>query len=217
MPGDQHAEALADLRQDRLGDRRQVAAQRRRRLRLAQASAMNGHEARAEAFDAGEILVAARLIDAPLAPEFGLERLDRHAVGDPSAIAAALAHLRMDEGADGRVGPFAALAQAPPLGRAWLVVEDDRDAFEFAEFALRFVHGVAMAKADALRQRHAGVALGLVGDQRHLLHPFGGELAKDLDRRHAALDRLSAGHRDEAVEEDLVGDRHVGRDRLTDR
>ena len=47
--------------------------------------------------------------------------------------------------------------------------------------------------------------------------PFGGELGEDLNRRHAALDRLSAGHRDEAVEEDFVSDRHVGRDRLTDR
>ena len=123
----------------------------------------------------------------------------------------------IDEGADGRVGPFAALAQAPPLGRARLVVEDDRDALELAEFALRFVHRVAVAKADAMGQRDAGVALGLVGDKRHFLHPLRREFRQDLDRRHGAFDRLSAGHRDEAVEEDLVGDRHVGGDRLTDR
>src|SRR5271167_4042799 len=98
----------------------------------------------------------------------------------------------MDERADRWVGPFAALAQAPPLGRARLVVEDDRDALIFAEFALRLVHRVAMAKADAGRQRHAGVALRLVGHERHFLHPLGGELAEDLDRGHAALDRLSA-------------------------
>ena len=178
---------------------------------------MNGHEARAEAVDAGEILVAARLIDAPLASEFGLERLDRHAVGDAPAIAAAFADGGIDEGADGRIGPFAALAQAPPLGRARLVVEDDRDALELAEFALRLVHRVAVAKGDARGQGDAGVASGVVGDERHLLHPLRCEFAEDLDRRHGALDRLSAGHRDEAVEEDLVGDRHVGCDRLADR
>ena len=92
--GDQQAEALVDVGQDRLGDWRQIAAQRRGRLGLAQASAMNGDEARAKALDAGEILVAARLVDAPLAPEFGLQRLDRHAVGDAPAIPAAFADLR---------------------------------------------------------------------------------------------------------------------------
>ena len=153
----------------------------------------------------------------PLAPELGLERLDRHAVGHPPAIAAAFADLRVDESTDGRIGPFAALAQAPPLRRTGLVIEDDRDALEFAEFALRLVHRVAMAEAHALGQRHAGVALGLVGHQRHFLHPLCCEFGEDLDRRHAALDRLPAGHRDEAVEKNLVGDRHVGRDRLADR
>src|SRR5271165_402331 len=113
--GHQHAEAFAHFGQDRFGDRRQIAAHGGRRLRLSQATAVNGDEARTEAFDAGEILVAARLIDAPLAPEFGFQRLDRHAVGDAPAIAAALADFGMNEGADGRVGPFAALAQAPAL------------------------------------------------------------------------------------------------------
>ena len=48
-----------------------------------------------------------------------------------------------------------------------------------------------------------------------LRHALRNEFAQDLDRRHAALDRLSAGHRDEAVEEDLVGDRNIGGERLT--
>ena len=115
------------------------------------------------------------------------------------------------------IRPFAALAQAPALGRAGLVVEDDRDALEFAKLALRLVHLVAMAKAHAGGHGHARVALGLVDHERHFLDALGGELGQDLDRRHAALDRLSAGHRDEAVVEDLVGDRHVGGDRLADR
>src|ERR1700722_19157349 len=99
---------------------------------------MHGDEARAKSLDAGEILVAARLVDTPLAPEFRFQGLDRHAVGDAPAISAAFADLRIDEGADGRVGPFAALAQAPSLGRAGLVVQDDRHALKFAKFRLGF-------------------------------------------------------------------------------
>jgi hypothetical protein len=38
-------------------------------------SAFHRHEARAEAVDAGEILVAVALVDLALAAEFGLERL----------------------------------------------------------------------------------------------------------------------------------------------
>src|ERR1700722_18769758 len=99
---------------------------------------MHGHEARAKSLDAGEILVAARLVDAPLAPKFRFQGLDRHAIGDAPAISAAFADLRIDEGALGRVGPFAALAQAPSLSRAGLVVKDDRHALEFAKFRLGF-------------------------------------------------------------------------------
>src|SRR6202034_1083659 len=133
---------------------------------------MNRNEARTEALDAGEILVAARLVDPPLAPEFRFQGLYRHAIGDAPAISAAFADLRIDEGADGRVGPFAALAQAAPLSRAWLVVENDRDALVLAEFALRRVHRVAVAEAHALGQGDAGVALGLVSHERHFLHPL---------------------------------------------
>src|SRR5271169_1686413 len=108
---------------------------------------MDGYEARAKSLDAGEILVAARLVDAPLTPEFRFQRLDRHAIGDAPAISAAFADLRIDEGALGRVGPFAALAQTPPLGRAGLVVHDDRHALEFAKFTLRLIHRIAVAEA----------------------------------------------------------------------
>src|SRR3984957_18853009 len=165
---------------------------------------MHGHEAWAKSLDAGEILVAARLVDAPLAPEFRFQGLDRHAIGDAPAISAAFADLCIDEGALGRVGPFAALAQASPLGRAGLLVKDDRHALEFAKFTLRLIHRVAMAKAHAVGQRDAGVALRIVRHERHFLYALGGKLLEDLNRRHAALDRLSAGHRNEAVEEDLV-------------
>src|SRR3984885_3723587 len=178
---------------------------------------MNRNEARTEALDAGEILVAARLVDTPLAPEFRFHGLERPAIGDASAISAAFADLGIDEGALGRVGPFAALAQAPPLGRAGLVVQDDRHALEFAKFTLRLIHRVAMAKAHAVGQRDAGVALRVVRHERHFLYALRGKLLEDLNRRHAALDRLPSRNREEAVEEDLVGDRNIGGERLADR
>src|ERR1700735_1179973 len=178
---------------------------------------MNRNEARAKSLDAREILVAARLVDTPLAPEFRFQGLDRHAIGDAPAISAAFADLRIDEGALGRIGPFAALAQAPALGRAGPVVHDDRNALEFTKFTLRLIHRVAMAKAHAVGQRDAGVSLRIARRECLFLYALRGKLVEDLNRRHAALDRLSAGHRDEAVEEDLVGDRNIGGERLTDR
>ena len=48
--------------------------------RLLQRAALDRDEARAEALDAGVILVAARLVDRALAAEFGLDRHDRQAV-----------------------------------------------------------------------------------------------------------------------------------------
>ena len=153
----------------------------------------------------------------PLAAELRLQRLDRHAVGHLAAVAATLAHLRIDEGADCRVRPLSTLAQPAPFGGAGLVVEDRRDAAIFAELAAHRIHVVAVAQDRSRRQGHAGITVGLVGDQRHFLHAFGCEFGQDLHRTHGAFDRLAAGHRNEAVIEDLVGDRHVGRDRLTDR
>ena len=41
----------------------------------------DGDKAWTEAIDAGQIGIASRLIDPPLAPELGLDRLDRQAVG----------------------------------------------------------------------------------------------------------------------------------------
>src|SRR6202167_171151 len=116
---------------------------------------MNRNEAWTEDHPPGEILVAARLVDTPLAPEFRFQGLDRHAIGDAPAISAAFADLRIDEGALGRVGPFAAFAQAPALGRAGLVVQDDRHALEFTKFTLRLIHRIAVAEAHAVGQGHA--------------------------------------------------------------
>src|SRR3546814_7479670 len=68
--------------------------------------------ARAEAVQAGEVLVAGRPVDNPLAAQLGLDRLDRDAVRLHAAVAAALADQLVDEDALVRVGEGAALAPA---------------------------------------------------------------------------------------------------------
>src|SRR3546814_16518734 len=71
--------------------------------------------ARAEAVQAGEVLVAGRLVDNPLAAQLGLDRLDRDAVRLHAAVAAALADQLVAEDALVRVGEGAALAPAALL------------------------------------------------------------------------------------------------------
>src|SRR3546814_12039935 len=71
-------------------------------LPLPQLAAAHGHEARAEAVQAGKILVAGRLVDDPLAAQLGLDRLDRDAVRLHAAVAAALADQLVDEDEIGR-------------------------------------------------------------------------------------------------------------------
>src|SRR5690606_28843365 len=99
--------------------------------------------------DAGEVLVAARLVDAPLAPELGLQRLHRDAVGGDAAIAASLADELVDEDASVGVGKGAALAPAPLLGRAGLVVEQHRDALDRPQLPLHGVEVVAVMDGSA--------------------------------------------------------------------
>ena len=116
----------------------------------APAPALDQHEARAEALDAGEILVAGGLVDRPLASEFGLQRHDREAVRLHAAIAAALAHVRVDDDAPVGVLQQAALAPAPLLGRAHLVVDDGRDPLPRAQLALHLVERVAVMDRHAV-------------------------------------------------------------------
>src|SRR6185437_16240343 len=161
---DQYPIRLADRRQNRL---RQIAERRgirRVALRLAQAAAVHGDEARAEAVDAGIVLVAGRLVDRPLAAKFGLHRHDREAVRLRRAIAAALAHRLVDEDALGRIGVFAALAPAALLGGAGLVVDQDGDALDLAQIALNLVEPVAVVDVDPGREADAAIFLRLAAD-----------------------------------------------------
>ena len=66
------------------------------------------------------------------------------------------------------------------------------------------------------------VLVRLVADHRDSAHPLGVELAGDLRDgdlalHHCALDRLSSGHGDRAVGQNLVGDVDVGGDRRANR
>ena len=55
------------------------------------------HEGRTEAVHATVVLVAGGLVDPALAPELGFQRQDADAIGLHRAVAAAFAHLRVDE------------------------------------------------------------------------------------------------------------------------
>ncbi len=133
--GDQDAPGLGEPGQVGSGQRRQVAGAGQR-LALAQRAALDGDEARAEAVDAGIVLVAVGLVDLALGAPFGGDRQDRDAVGLVRAVAAALADHVVDDHAAGRVGETAALAAAALLGGAGLDVDQGRRALGLAQAAL---------------------------------------------------------------------------------
>src|SRR5438874_3039442 len=60
---DENAVGFIEIRVSRLGQRRQLVLAEIARFAQLQRTAMHGHKTRAETFDAGIILVAARLID----------------------------------------------------------------------------------------------------------------------------------------------------------
>src|ERR1700730_10039266 len=84
--------------------------------------AMHRNQGWAETIEAGKILVAARLVDHPLAAELGFKRLDRNAIGFRPAIAAAFAHKLIDNHATVGVWHLSLLAAAAFFRRASLIV-----------------------------------------------------------------------------------------------
>src|SRR5205085_10568162 len=119
---------------------------------LAQRPALDRHKARAEAFEAGVILVAARLIDRTLAAELGLDRHDRQAVRCGRAIATAFADEVVYDDALRRIGEAAALPPPALLGGAGLVVDDRGDAAHLAQLALHQIEFVAVPHARPWRE-----------------------------------------------------------------
>ena len=208
--GDHDAPGVLGQRQLRLGDR----GQRVRvgalglLLRLLQLPAFDGDEARAEALQAGVVLVAGVLVDAALAAELGLDRLHAQAVALHAAVAAAFADQLVDHHALGRVDHRAALAAAPLLGGAGLVVDQDRAAFDLAQLALHRVELVAVVHR---RRRAPGRPARRTCRARRSRPRCAWRLRPRSSRvicgtvQHA-VDRLAAGHRDRVVEQDLVGD-----------
>src|ERR1019366_993347 len=220
-PGDDDAPGLFRDRQDRIrrrADARELGSRHAALLRALELAAFDRDEARAKALQARIVLVAGVLVDAALAPELGFDRLDRQAVALYRAIAAAFADKLVDDHAPGRIFHRAALPAPALLGRAGLVVDDDGATRQLAQLLLDAVEVVAVVDSNARGQARPGVVLvvllGLVGDDDDLLRALGIELARHLGHLQRAVDRLAAGHRHGVVEEDLVGDVDLGRDRL---
>src|SRR5262249_8676021 len=141
--GDDDAVGLADVRQLRLGQWPGVGG-RGDAVAFPELRALDRDEGRAEAFQAGEILVAARLVDHALAPERGPERLHRDAVRLHAAVAAALAQELVDDHTPVRIGELAALAAPALFRRAGLVVDQHGAAGDLRELALHGVELVAV-------------------------------------------------------------------------
>jgi hypothetical protein len=149
-----------------------------------QLAALDRDEARAEALEAGVVLVAGVLVDPALASELGLDRLHRQAVRLHRAVAAAFADELVDDHALRRILHRAALAAPALLGRAGLVVDDDARALHLAQLALDGVEVVAMAHRHAAGEPRLDVRglvlLRLVGDDDDPARALGVELARHL-------------------------------------
>src|SRR5439155_17314767 len=189
-PADGHDAGTADA-----GDDDVVGAVDRRQRRLRQAAllgargntrallrlgAVHGDEGGTKTFDAGEILIAARLVDGALAAELGFERLHRDAVRDDAAVAAAFADQLVDDHPLVGIGISAALAPATFLGGAGLVIDQHGDAGNFGELGLHCHQLVAVMNGEPLRPiLVVGIFVGLVGDHDHALDAFRRHLAGD--------------------------------------
>src|SRR5436309_2867446 len=105
---------------------------------------MDADKARAKSFHTGVVFVAIGLVDLALAAELGLQRLHRDAVGGLRTIPTALANEIVDENALGRIGIEPALA-APPFSRgACLVIDQNREPLDLAQFALNCIQVAAV-------------------------------------------------------------------------
>src|SRR5690606_35654391 len=93
------------------------------RLLAPQLPPLHSDQARAEALEAGEILVAAALVDAALAAQLGLDRLHAQAVGLHGAVAATFADLFVDHHAPCQGGLGPALATSAQFSGASLLVD----------------------------------------------------------------------------------------------
>ena len=217
-PGDEEIIGRVECRELR---RRQRGGARQRidRARALGPSfpALDGDKARAEAVEAGEILVAGRQVDLALAAERRLLGLDAEAIGFHRAIAAALADEVVDVRKPCRIDDRAALAPPPLLGGAGLLIDQHGDAGHLAQLTLHGVHVFARMDRDASGQIRRREMRGIIRHQRDPRHTLGAHGMRDRLHADRAVDRLTTGHGDCVVEQDLVGDVGLRRDRLADR
>src|SRR3954463_15258066 len=122
------------------------------RARLLRRAAFHRDEARAKALQARVILIARRLVDRAFAPQLGLHRQDRSAVGLHAAIAAALAYRLVDEHPLRGLGILTLLAPPALLRRAGLIVDQHRNTFYFAQLTLHGVQVLAIVHGDQCGQ-----------------------------------------------------------------
>src|SRR5258708_19800967 len=101
---------------------------------------MDRDKTRTKSLDAGIVLVAVRLVDLPLAAEFGVERLHRNAIRGLRAIAAAFADAVVDEDALRRIRIQSPLAAAALFGGASLDVDQNGKPLEVSQLALNLIH-----------------------------------------------------------------------------
>src|SRR4029453_518808 len=90
------------------------------------------------------ILVARGLVDTGFAAELGVDWLHRQAVGFGATVTAPLAHRLIDEDTQGWLSELAALAMAPLLSGALLVIDQDRGPRDLPQLALRRLQCLAV-------------------------------------------------------------------------
>ena len=215
--GDNYAVGMIKQRSVGRGQSRPVA-----RLRDAfaplQLCTMHGDKRGAETFQTGVVLVAARLINGPLAAPFSLQRLHRYAIRLHAAVAAALADQIVDDDPLVRVGERTALAATAFFGSASLIVDEDAHAGYGRKLTLNGVKLIAMMHGQSARPIGVfRVFPRLICDHDHTLCALGGHLRGDLRHSQTAIVCLPTGHGDGIVKEDFVGHRHAGSDRGADR
>ena len=156
-------------------------------------------------------------MDARLAPELGLDRLDRQAPRLLAAVAAPLADALVDQHLLRRIGRLPALARAAQIRGTRLIVDQHGDAGDLRELALGREQTVAAAHLGAGGECNAVVTGRILGRDHDPLHALGVQAVCELANAQLALDVLAARHRDGVVVEQLVGHVEPGSDRGADR
>ncbi len=130
---------VADLRIRQAGERLFECIAGIHALARLEFTALDRHEAGAEAVDAGVVLVAGTLVDLPFAPERRFLRDDRQTVRFDRAIAAALADEFIDHDKLVRILELAAFAPPAFFGRTGLRIDEHGDARYVAQLTLNRV------------------------------------------------------------------------------